>query len=179
MIMIGSARIDERGKASGGAPGDQKQTKKPDTIGEVSMQPFYVHSKGWYVLRAKDDIVGHTIAISMKRACNNKNIGYSQSDRYSLLNVEGGTKTKKKCNCDCSSLIRQCVKEATGNDIGECYTGNLADKLEKSGYFYQRIDYNKSTPIFNGDILITKVKGHTAAVVSGGRVRLKKNKEEE
>lgn len=38
-IMVGSARIDERGNASGGAAGDQKQTSaKNDLTGEVSMQ---------------------------------------------------------------------------------------------------------------------------------------------
>ena len=38
-VIIGSARIDERGKISGGAAGDQ-------TGSEVSTQAFYVHSKG-------------------------------------------------------------------------------------------------------------------------------------
>ena len=32
-IIIGSARIDERGKTTGGAAGDQKQTSKPDYKG--------------------------------------------------------------------------------------------------------------------------------------------------
>ena len=42
-IMIGSARINERGKLSGGVAGDQKQVSSAnDTKGEVSMQPFYV-----------------------------------------------------------------------------------------------------------------------------------------
>ena len=39
-IMIGSARINERGKLSGGVAGDQKQVSSAnDTKGEVSMQP--------------------------------------------------------------------------------------------------------------------------------------------
>ena len=96
MIMIGSARIDERGKATGGAPGDQKQTKKPDTTGEVSMQAFYEHSKGWYVLRAKSNIIRSEIAKAMKRACNNSKIGYAQDLRYQIL--KEGTEAKKKCN---------------------------------------------------------------------------------
>ena len=45
-MRIGSARHDENGKLTGGRPGDQTGT-------EVSMQNFYVHKKGWYVLRPK------------------------------------------------------------------------------------------------------------------------------
>ena len=37
-IKIGSARSDERGKLSGGAAGDQKQTSNYDEKGEVSIQ---------------------------------------------------------------------------------------------------------------------------------------------
>lgn len=46
-VIIGSARIDERGKASGGKAGDQ-------TGKEVSTQNWYKHSKGWVLLRPKD-----------------------------------------------------------------------------------------------------------------------------
>ncbi len=44
-VMLGSARIDENGKASGGQAGDQ-------TGKEVSTQKWYLHTKGWRVLRA-------------------------------------------------------------------------------------------------------------------------------
>ncbi len=72
-IMIGSARIDERGKLSGGSVGDQKQTSSTnDTKGEVSMQPFYVHSKGWYILRPKNAALAAKMAERMTAACNTK-----------------------------------------------------------------------------------------------------------
>ena len=45
-VKIGSARIDENGKAHGGAAGDQ-------TGKEVSTQSWYAHTKGWVLLRAK------------------------------------------------------------------------------------------------------------------------------
>lgn len=51
--IIGSARIDERGKATGGKAGDQKQKSTPDYKGEVLMQNFYASSKGWNILQAK------------------------------------------------------------------------------------------------------------------------------
>ena len=53
-ITIGSARHDEKNGYTGGAKGDGLQTSVPDHKGEVSMQNFYVHKKGWNVLRPKD-----------------------------------------------------------------------------------------------------------------------------
>ena len=52
-VVIGSARSDERGQYSGGKRGDQRQTKAPDYTGEVSLQNFYLHRKGWRILRPK------------------------------------------------------------------------------------------------------------------------------
>ena len=163
-VIIGSARSDERGKYSGGAPGDQKQSSTPDYSGEVSMQSFYVHSKGWIVLRARSAMHANALATSMKRACNNSCIGYSQSDRYGV--VKEGTGTTKKCNADCSSLVRQCVKEATGKDPGDFNTASEASALMATGLF-DKIVYSSSTKLCTGDILVTKTKGHTVIVVSG------------
>ncbi len=165
-ILIGSARIDERGKASGGAAGDQKQTSSTnDTKGEVSIQNFYVHSKGWYVLRPKDAAVAIKIAKAMKTACNNKNIGYDQENRLGVTKY--GTATKVKTECDCSSLVRQCVKEASGKDPGNFTTANEPDKLEATGLFEDRIAYVPGMKIYTGDVLVTKTKGHTVIAVEG------------
>ena len=49
-VKVGSARIDENGKAHGGKAGDQ-------TGKEVSTQNWYLHSKGWRVFRAKNPSV--------------------------------------------------------------------------------------------------------------------------
>ena len=40
-IIIGSARMGENGRTTGGKAGDQKQTTQDDYSGEVSMQNFY------------------------------------------------------------------------------------------------------------------------------------------
>jgi hypothetical protein len=103
----------------------------------------------------------------MKKACNNNNIGYSQSDRYGVNKY--GISTKTKTNCDCSSLVRQCVKEASGKDPGDFSTYDEADKLEATDLFEKRIAYisQAKTPVYNGDVLVTKTKGHTIIVVSG------------
>ena len=167
-IMIGSARIDERGKLSGGAAGDQKQVSSSnDTKGEVSMQPFYVHSKGWYILRPKSAAVAAKMAERMIAACNNKNIGYDQGNRLGVIKY--GIDTKIRTSCDCGTLVRQDVKEASGKDPGNFTTANAAAVLGATGLFMPKISYvsQAKTPVYNGDILVTKTKGHIVVVVSG------------
>lgn len=159
---IGSARIDERGKALGGSAGDQKQKTAPDYKGEVSMQNFYVHSKGWYILRPKDAKIGEKMAQAMKQACNNPNIGYDQNQRLGIIKY--GTLTKEKTECDCSSLVRQCVIEASGKDPGNFTTMNEAQALIGTRMF-DRLSYDPGTVLKLGDVLVTKSKGHTAIVV--------------
>lgn len=163
-IIIGSARIDENGKISGGASGDQKQARTPDYSGEVSMQDFYVHSKGWIVIRAKDSNIGLRLASSMIKACNNSNIGYDQNERLGIIKY--GTASTVKTECDCSSLVRQCVIEAAGKDPGNFNTGSEAKALINTGLFEQ-ITYVSGMTLYTGDILVTKTKGHTAIVTEG------------
>lgn len=157
-LKVGSARIDENGKLHSGKAGDQ--TKK-----EVSTQDYYVHSKGWYLLRPKSVEIANALAAAMKRACDNENIGYDQYNRLGIIKY--GTYTKTKTECDCSSLVRQCVIEATGKDPGNFTTENEPSKLEATGYFEDRVEVTKDTVLHDGDILVTKKKGHTVIVVSG------------
>lgn len=163
-IIIGSARIDEKGKLKGGLPGDQLQkSNTDDRIGEVSMQQFYVHSKGWYVFRAKSAKIANGLSIAMKNACNNPLIGYDQNQRNGIWVY--GTMTKTKTECDCSSLVRQCIKEASGIDVGNFSTENEAVVLERSGLFDKKMTYITGMSLYDGDIIVTKTKGHTAIVV--------------
>ena len=161
-VLIGSARIDEHGNASGGKAGDQKQkANNPDLVGEVSVQNYYLHKQGWRVLRPNRN--AHELAFAMLRACNNPNIGYDQNQRLGV--VQHGTDTNVATECDCSSLVRQCVKEATGVDVGNFTTINEAQTLIKSGLF-REVVLDKNT-LQEGDVLVTKTKGHTAIVVQG------------
>jgi hypothetical protein len=160
--IIGSARISEKGTVNGVA-GDQKQASEDDYAGEVSLQEFYVHSKGWYILRYMDETIAKKIADAMCRACNNKNIGYSQSNRLQV--VKAGTDTKVPADCDCSSLVRRCIIEATGKDPGNFTTFDEANVLRATGHFVQ-ISYMSKSDLRVGDILVTKSKGHTAIVTS-------------
>ena len=166
-IMVGSARIDEHGNIKGGAVGDQKQTVKTgDTKGEVSQQAFYVHSKGWIILRPKSPELAAEIALLMIDACDNPNIGYDQGNRNGVLRY--GVHTKTKTECDCSGLIRAIIYWATGKDPGAFSTATEVDKLMATGLF-EKIEFTSQTktPVYNGDILVTKTKGHTVIVTSG------------
>lgn len=164
-VLIGSAR-SSYGNTT---PGDQNGGR------EVSTEKYYVHSKGWYVLRAKDPEKREKIAVAMERACANNNIGYSQPTRNTLYNDVkpygfDPAKTTKKVNTDCSALVRVCVNYA-GITVGDFITSNEVSVLMATGAFdkftddahCKRYDY-----LLRGDILDTRTKGHTVVVLSNG-----------
>lgn len=167
-IMVGSARHDENGKYVGGSAGDQLQkSSNNDMSGEVSMQSMYVHSKGWYILRPKSVPHANAIAQKMLTACNNGNIGYDQNQRLGI--ISHGVNSSVKTECDCSSLVRTCIKEATGKDPGNFTTANEKSILLRTNLFDDKGSYvsQANTPVYNGDVLVTKTKGHTVIVVAG------------
>ena len=164
-VILGHAVHDENGKSVGGKAGDQLQKETPDYAGEVCLRKFYKNSKGWFVIRAIKKKHANKLAKYMKRACNNVHIGYSQSDRYGIIRY--GTKTKTDCNADCSSLVRECVKEATKKDPGDFTTDSEVKTLEATGLFDKAFGYDDTDTLYTGDILVTKTKGHTVIVVEG------------
>lgn len=158
-IKFGSACIDERGKINGGDAGDS-------TGREVCEEPMYIHSLGWIILRLKNKEYAMANAEAMKRACGNDCIGYDQNQRLGIIST--GTRTTKKTECDCSSLVRICVIESTGIDPGNFTTANESDMLFRTGLFEKIVFVSQNkTPVFDGDILVTKTKGHTVIVTSG------------
>ncbi len=164
-VKIGSARSSYGNTA----PGDQNGGR------EVSTENWYLHSKGWVVLRAIDPAVRERIAVAMDRACDNNDIGYSQPTRLTLFeNVKpfgfDPSKTTKPVNCDCSSLVRVCVHYA-GITVDNFITSNEVSKLMATGAFEQFTDdahCKSSDRLLSGDILVTKTKGHTVVVLSDG-----------
>lgn len=163
-LIVGSARIDENGNLKNGKAGDQ-------TGKEVCTQSYYMHKKGWYVLRPKSVTHANALALAMKQACDNNKIGYDQNERngvitqlkkYDLLD-----KIATATECDCSSLVRACIIQATGKDVGNITTANEASVLEASGLFEAKKSVTGEGMLYNGDILVTKTKGHTVIVVSG------------
>lgn len=162
-VIIGSARIDERGKAYGGKAGDQ-------TGREVSKQEFYIHPKGWIVARLIDPVAAEKNAACMDYACDNDNIGYDQWERLGVW--KNGTHSKKPTEADCSALVRTCIFEATGVDVGDIRTITMEKALTKSGLFQPLKQYKKGMKLYDGDVLFTghlgnPVSGHTVIVVKG------------
>lgn len=162
-VIIGSARINEKGTVSGGKAGDQ-------TGREVSTQAYYMHSKGWYCLRPKSISVANALADAMLEACNNNCIGYCQAHRTSVipkLRAAGRlSKIKTNVETDCSELVRACCIQA-GFDPGDFNTASEVRVLNATNKFMTKISVTSSTLLYNGDVLVTKSKGHTAIVVSG------------
>ena len=167
-LVVGSARIDENGHISGGKPGDQ-------TGNEVSTQAYYVHSKGWYCLRPKSTTVANAIAEAMLQGCRNNNIGYCQGHRSNVIEqlrkAEKLAKISAKTEADCSSLVRACCIQA-GFDPGNFNTASEVSALKATGQFMEPIAVTSKTELFNGDVLVTKTKGHTVVVVSGNPRRV-------
>ena len=93
----------------------------------------------------------------MRYWCAVANLGYSQSDRWNF-NPSGG-------NCDCSSLVIHCLREA-GFDTGSAtYTGNLSGELTKRGWTRLPANGNPQP----GDILLNDVH-HVAVYLGGGKL---------
>lgn len=163
MVTVGSARIDERGNANWGKAGDQNSR-------EVATEPYYKHRLGWYLLRPKEAAVAKKLAQAMCEGCANDNIGYSQSDRYGVLNnlkIYGSiAKIKAKTNADCSSLVRACCIQA-GILVGDFNTSSEVAVLEKTGAFQKAVIVTNDTKLCQGDILVTMSKGHTVVVTEG------------
>ena len=164
-VLIGSARSSYRNTS----PGDQNGGR------EVSTEKYYVHSKGWVVLRAKDATAREKIAVAMERACANNDIGYDQSTRLTLFNnvKDFGfdpARTTKKVNTDCSALVRVCVHYA-GIEVDNFITSNEVSKLMATGAFEKFTDdahCKSSDHLLRGDILDTRTKGHTVVVLNDG-----------
>lgn len=174
-VLVGSARIDERGKSSGGQAGSQ--TEK-----EISTQNWYLHSKGWVLIRPKNSKEAEKIAKNMEYACDSVYIGYDQSQNTTLATVAKKygydiSKVKTPCETDCARLVRVCCLYA-GIEVGDFYTGNMKSYLEKTGKFeiLTSDKYCKSSDYLKrGDILVTKTKGHTVVVLSNGVKALSDN----
>ena len=163
-IIFGSARIDERGKLTGGKVGDNKQSGSGnDYKGEVSMQPGYVHSKGWVILRPKTDDLANRLAYAMQIACNNKHLGYDQNNRLGVMKY--GIDTTVNTECDCSALVRACLKYC-GINVGNFTTATAATVISGSGYF-NIVSFTSLNEVQTGDILVTKTRGHIVICVAG------------
>ena len=137
-VKIGHASIDERGKASGGAAGDQ-------TGGEVYTRAWY--NANWdVVLRPKNTDLAEKSARACEAACANNKIGYDQYSRntlyrYAKLVNFDLSKITDECECDCSSFMTVCAEAAGINMSGTYTSGNapttstMCAKFKSTGAF--------------------------------------------
>ncbi len=168
-ILIGHASIDENGKISGGAAGDQ-------TGKEVCTRGWY--NSGWQtVLRCKDSDKVEKMAQECEAACLNPNVGYDQYQRNTLrkqAKAVGYDLSKVgKCECDCSSLMTVCAECA---DIEIPYTnGNAPSTRTMVAAFKSTGEFDVLTEakyltsdkyLRRGDILVKN--GHTAMALQDG-----------
>ena len=172
-VMIGSSSKDERGQYRGGKPGDQ-------TGKEVYINNWY--SYNWTeVLRPTEALLAEKIAVACEKACANKNIGYDQLTRNSLLTEAKYVKfdlaqINIPCNCDCSSFVSVCcVCAGLPENIffpggNGCVTTNIADACLKTGKFKRLTDSKYLTRkdyLRRGDILLNR-NAHVVMVVGSG-----------
>ncbi len=172
-VVIGSASKDENGQYSGGQAGDQ-------TGKEVWTLNWY--NQNWTsVIRPKDSTLAEKIASACEKACANNNIGYSQSNRNSLLTQAKKvgfdiSKITAPCNCDCSSLVSVCcvcagLPESIFFPYGNgCTTWTLSDACAKTGKFTEFTDSKYRTQkdyLKRGDILLNRNQ-HVVIVLSNG-----------
>jgi hypothetical protein len=168
-VYLASAHGDERGQAHGGVAGDQ-------TGNELSVRPYYIHTKGWRVFRPLDPEKGLVIAQTAKAACDNPKIGYDQWQRLTLYNEAQKvgfdvSKVAVPCETDCSALVRVCCA-AAGIDVRNFDTSTEAAALMATGQFEELTGakYTRSSDYLRpGDILVTAVKGHTEVCISYGK----------
>ena len=172
-VMLGYAAKDERGAYVGGQAGDQTGKE--------------VYINGWYdqswtsVLRPKSAVLAEKIARQCENACANNKIGYSQSDRNTLLTQvkKAGydmSKVNTPCNCDCSSFVSAiCVccglPEKTFFPGGNgCVTSTIGPACLSTGQFTELTDMkyrNQKHYLKRGDILLNR-NAHVVIVLSDG-----------
>ena len=169
-VYVGSASIDENGRAYGGKAGNQSGR-------ELRRQAWYLHGKGWRVFRAKDAAAAEKIALCMKQAIANPNIGYDQYERNTLYKAAEAvgfdlSKVKVKCETDCSALVRVCCACAgIGGLAADFRTGNEPSRLLATGAFVELAGERytrQSAWLKAGDILCTATSGHTVVVLNDG-----------
>lgn len=181
-VRIGHSSIDERGKITGGQPGDQ-------TGREVRLDKWYAN--GWtLLLRPIDAATAERMAKECEAGCKNENIGYCQGHRNDLRAAAKAvnwdlSKIKTPSECDCSSFMAVCA-EAAGINMNAAYTaGNapatfqMRTQYAKTGAFQALTDSKYLTSdkyLRRGDILVNEAR-HTVMVLEDGALANQKNSE--
>lgn len=166
-VLCAWASIDERGKATGGAVGDQ--TGREVKIGE------YYNFGQTVVLRCNDRKKARKMSNAMKHIAKSNLCGYDQTNRTSLF-VElqkvkfDYKKLTAKCETDCSAMIACAVACAYGKELisRNCWTGNLEEALVSTGEFKAlTLPVSDDRYLLKGDIILNK-KSHVIMAIESG-----------
>ena len=175
-VKLGHASINEKGTVKGGKKGDQ-------TGKEVTIRNWYLHKKGWVVIRPKNSEDAEIISSTMEKICQNDCFGYGQDYRDSGFNELKKVnfdpkKVKVKCGLDCSKAVMACCW-AAGIKVDNFVTKTQISILKATGKFtiLTSDKYCKSSDwLKRGDILVTaKTPGHTVVILSDGAEVIKAN----
>lgn len=170
MIKIGMAAKDERGKYSGGIPGDQ-------TRQEVYIRSWY--NRPWdRVIRLNDPERAERLAAATEAICNNEYVGYSQSTRLTLWEQAAlhGWRCEEidtPCNCDCSSLVAVAARAAGLQIPKDIWTGNLETAFMRTGgvtVLRDSMYRNSDVYLRRGDILLNTLHHVAVALGNGSKV---------
>lgn len=153
---IVAARIDENGRITGGAAGDQ-------TGKEVMCQTLA--SSGTWATILRPPKGAETIVKQAYAAAANDNIGYDQSGRTTLYNAAKAANwnlaaIKTRVECDCSALVAVLCNCAGFSVSKDMWTGNEVATLTAKGFKKYAYNANSLRP---GDVLLRN--GHTGVYV--------------
>ena len=184
-ILCGWAAIDERGLASGGQAGDQRQWRSPDYYGEARVGGWYYFGQT-EVFRWKDRNKAKKYAAAVKALCNNKNVGYDQGGRTTLFtqlkaNKWDPAKVTSPCETDCSALAGVAVNCVTKAQTVPSYvwTGNMRQLLAQTGLFTRLTDIKYLTQdayLMEGDIINNPSAHVIVALADGSKATAKAKK---
>lgn len=166
-----AAHIDERGRITGGKPGDQ-------TGNEVSISTY--DNYPWdcvlrYTGKSAKRVRNRLMKAAVRLAKGNK-VGYNQDTRttlyYQMQRLKWWLKRVgkiSKCNTDCSAFIAVCVNIALvpiklAKPLPDyIWTGNMVDEICPLGFKKLRsgINFNTGAGLEPGDILLN-VANHTS-----------------
>lgn len=166
-IYCGWASIDERGRASGGAAGDQ-------TGLEVKVGRWYYFRQNC-VLRFKDRSKAAKAATICRGIANNNKVGYDQNQRttlYSELARVGWNPAKitKPVETDCSAMVAAIVNAVGIKVSKDLWTGNMRKALYNTGafYLYTGAAYTQSDRLLmTGDIILNEASHVIMALEDG------------
>lgn len=155
-IQCGWASIDERGRASGGAAGDQ-------TGLEVKVGRWYYFRQN-VVLRFKDRAKAKKAAQICRGIANNNKVGYDQNQRTTLYQELARVgwdpaRITKPVETDCSAMVAAIVTAAGIKVSKDLWTGNMRSALYGTGafYLYTGSAYTESDRLLmTGDIILNE-----------------------